>query len=237
MSVKNNLEIILNELKQNSQIVNDNDFQNFIKEIVKAHHIYLLGKGRSGLIISAFANRLMHLGFSVSLVGEITSPHSKSGDLLIIGSGSGETPSLVSIAQTAKDEQVRVALITINENSTIASLADSIVVLPGASKLSGKSKQPMASAFEQLSFLVYEAIEYRRKNSELKIRVVKRNYIYYDELEMRQVQEMTYFTNLPKEEFEKRKMEDLYSKRWDIEVAYKTLKTQLELERNVSTNV
>ena len=49
------------------------------------------------------------------------------------------------------------------------------------------------------------------KNSELKIRVVKRNYIYYDELEMRQVQEMTYFTNLPKEEFEKRKIEDLYS--------------------------
>ena len=46
---------------------------------------------------------------------------------------------------------------------------------------------------------------------------------------MRQVQEMTYFTNLPKEEFEKRKIEDLYSKRWDIKVAYKTLKTQLEL--------
>ena len=54
---------------------------------------------------------------------------------------------------------------------------------------------------------------------------------------MRQVQEMTYFKNLPKEEFEKRKMEALYSKRLDIEVAYKTLKTQLELERNVSTNV
>lgn len=82
-----------------------------------------------------------------------------------------------------------------------------------------------------------EAIEYRRKNPELKIRVVKRNYIYYDRLGIRQVQEMTYFTNLPKEEFEKREIEELYSKRWDIEVAYKTLKTQLELERNVSTNV
>lgn len=33
MSVKNNLEIILNELKQNSQIVNDNDFQ----KIGRAH--------------------------------------------------------------------------------------------------------------------------------------------------------------------------------------------------------
>ena len=54
---------------------------------------------------------------------------------------------------------------------------------------------------------------------------------------MRQVQEMTYFTNLPKEEFEHRKTDDLYSKRWDIKVAYKTLQTQFELERNVSTNV
>lgn len=158
MSIQNNFKIILNELKQNSQNVNDNDFQSFIKEIVKAHHIYLLGKGRSGLVISAFANRLMHLGFSVSLVGEITSPHTSAGDLLIIGSGSGETPSLVSIAQIAKKEKIRLALITTNEKSTIASLADSIVVLPGASKLSGKSKQPMGTAFEQLSFLAYDAI-------------------------------------------------------------------------------
>ena len=32
MSVKNNLEIILNELKQNIQIVNDNDFQILLKK-------------------------------------------------------------------------------------------------------------------------------------------------------------------------------------------------------------
>lgn len=158
MSVKNNVEAILNELKQNSQQIDDCYFKDFIEEILQAQHIFLLGKGRSGLVISAFANRLMHLGLSVSLVGEISSPHTKPGDLLVIGSGSGETTSLISLAQTAKKGNVRIALLTTNERSTLASLADSIVVLPGASKLVGGSKQPMASAFEQLSFLVYDAI-------------------------------------------------------------------------------
>ena len=82
-----------------------------------------------------------------------------------------------------------------------------------------------------------EAIEHRKQNPELRIRVVKRGYIYYDHNGMRHIQEMIYFTNLSKEEFEKREIEDLYSKRWDIEVAYKTMKTQLELERNVSAHV
>lgn len=82
-----------------------------------------------------------------------------------------------------------------------------------------------------------EAIEYRKENPVLKIRVIKRNYIYFDKYGNRQGQEMIYFTNLPKKEFERREIEDLYSKRWDLEVAYKTLKTQLELERNVSANV
>lgn len=50
-------------------------------------------------MIRAFANRLLHLGYSVSLVGEISSPHTKSGDLFLIGSGSGETTSLVNQAK------------------------------------------------------------------------------------------------------------------------------------------
>ena len=82
-----------------------------------------------------------------------------------------------------------------------------------------------------------EATEYRIKQPKLKIRVVKRNYIFFDKYGKKHIQEMTYFTNLSKDEFEKREIEELYSKRWDIEVAYKILKTQLELERNVSRNV
>lgn len=158
MSVKENISFILNELNDNSRFVNNQDLLDLINEILDANHIFLSGKGRSGLVISAFANRLMHLGLSISLVGEISSPHAKKGDLFIIGSGSGETESLVSLANVAKSVGMKIALITTAPGSSLAKLADIVVVLPGASKCLGKSIQPMASAFEQLSFVVYDAI-------------------------------------------------------------------------------
>ena len=116
-------------------------------------------QGRSGVAIRAFTNRLMHLGFSVSNIGEITTPHSAPGDLLIIGSGSGETESLISLAKKAQKGGVEIAVITMDENSTIAKMAKVVVVLPGVSpKLKNKgisitSTQPMGSAFEQMMFL------------------------------------------------------------------------------------
>ena len=106
----------------------------------------------------------MHLGFSVSNIGEITTPHSAPGDLLIIGSGSGETESLISLAKKAQKGGVEIAVITMDENSTIAKMAKVVVVLPGVSpKLKNKgisitSTQPMGSAFEQMMFLTYDGI-------------------------------------------------------------------------------
>jgi 6-phospho-3-hexuloisomerase len=164
MSIKHYIEDILEELTKNAQYIDDENLNGLINAIKNSNRIYLTGKGRSGLAISAFANRLMHLGLSVSLIGEITVPHTKENDLLIIGSGSGETESLVSLAKKAKKVGLRVALITMDSQSTIAKLADIIIVLPGVSpKLKNKgidikSMQPMGAAFEQISFLTYDAL-------------------------------------------------------------------------------
>lgn len=158
MSVIHNINSILEELKGIVELIDYTDFQCFIDKIIQAKHIFLTGKGRSGLMISAFANRLMHLGFSVSFIGDVSSPHTQEGDLLIIGSGSGETESLISLASIAKKEKINIALLTTDAKSSLAYLANSVIVLPGASKLSGKSIQPMATAFEQLSLIVYDAI-------------------------------------------------------------------------------
>ena len=46
----------------------------------------------------------MHLGYTVYFVGEPTTPSIQEGDLLILGSGSGNTASLVSNAKKAKDQ-------------------------------------------------------------------------------------------------------------------------------------
>jgi 6-phospho-3-hexuloisomerase len=95
-------------------------------------------------------------------VGEISCPRTTKGDLLILGSGSGTTPSLVALAKKAKKNGVTLALLTMDKESEIAMLADVVVVLPGVSpKLKENnltSIQPMSSAFEQISFLTYDGI-------------------------------------------------------------------------------
>lgn len=162
-AVTGRLRAIVDELARNVGLIDERQLAEAVRDLVAARHVFLAGVGRSGVAISGFANRLLHLGKSVSLVGEITSPHSQPGDLLVVGSGSGETPSLVALARKARAAGLRILLITMDAGSTIAQLADLVVVLPGASpKLRGAaavaSIQPMGSAFEQLSFLTYDAI-------------------------------------------------------------------------------
>lgn len=159
-----NVRAILAELTRNAEQIAADGFSALLDDIVAAKRIYLAGAGRSGLVIRAFANRLMHLGFDVHVIGDVTTPFAKAGDLLIIGSGSGETQSLVAMAQKAKKNSLRVALLTMAPGSTIARLADAICVLPGASpkvqvgEPQQASVQPMGSGFEQLSLIVYDAV-------------------------------------------------------------------------------
>ena len=163
MAVQSNVSHILNELAHNARQIDESQAQALIAQIRSAKHIFLQGAGRSGIAIRAFANRLLHLGFSVSLVGEISSPHSRPGDLLIIGSGSGETASLKALALNAVERGVDVALITLKADSGIGRLAKCVLVLPGTVKTDNarsaeRFSQPMGSAFEQLCFITCDAM-------------------------------------------------------------------------------
>ena len=64
--MKNYTLDILAELTQNGQRIDTNEIAHFVEQIKQANHIFLNGAGRSGIAIRAFANRLMHIGFSVS---------------------------------------------------------------------------------------------------------------------------------------------------------------------------
>lgn len=159
MSVKKHTQKIIEELSFFVDYENDEELDQLVEVILTAKKIFLSGAGRSGVAIKGFTNRLLHLGLTVSLVGEISCPRTTKGDLLILGSGSGTTPSLVALA---KKNGVTLALLTMDKESEIAKLADVIVVLPGVSpKLKENnltSIQPMGSAFEQISFLTYDGI-------------------------------------------------------------------------------
>ena len=131
--------------------------------IIKAPHIFLAGAGRSGLVMRCFAMRLMHLGFSVFVVGETTTPAISEGDLLLIGSASGETGSLVLFARQAAKQKAGLALITALPESTLGKLAQVKVqinapVLGHPPQAGSVSIQPMGSLFEQCLLLLLDGM-------------------------------------------------------------------------------
>jgi 6-phospho-3-hexuloisomerase len=123
--------------------------------------VFVAGAGRSGLVLRMAAMRLMHLGLTVHVAGDTTTPAIGAGDLLLVASGSGTTSGVVKSAETASKVGARIAAFTTNPQSPLASLADAVVVIPAAQKTdhgSTVSTQYAGSLFEQVLLLATEAI-------------------------------------------------------------------------------
>ena len=110
------ISINLNEIDQEQA-------KNFCSRVMRSKRIFVAGTGRSGQVAGAFAMRLMHLGFNTFVVGEITTPPIRKRDLLICVTGSGETRSMVSVAETAVEKKAVVFAITSNRKSSVGKLA------------------------------------------------------------------------------------------------------------------
>lgn len=163
MNTQNLLQSILMELTENANQISQEEMVKFAEAIRDASRIFVAGAGRSGFAARAFANRLMHLGLTVYFVSEPTTPAIGEGDVLVIGSGSGETGSLVVMAKKAVEKGAKVITVTIHPEASIGSMAEAYICIPGATPKSQmadtmKSVQPMGNAFEQLSWLVYDAV-------------------------------------------------------------------------------
>lgn len=128
--VKDSMRLMIEEVASLIDKMSDEKTEEFLSELVKDRTIYVAGAGRSGLIGRAFAMRLMHLGLDSYVVGETVTPAMEKGDLVILFSGSGETNSVVDIAETAKSLGGFICLITSREKSRISDIADCKIVLP-----------------------------------------------------------------------------------------------------------
>lgn len=107
-----------------------------IKTILKSDSIFIVGSGRSKLIGEAFAMRLMHLGFDVHVVGDVTTPAVSRTDCLVAISGSGETKIVTTAAEIAQDVGAIVVGITTNTNSTLGKHLNVTI------EMESKSKEP-----------------------------------------------------------------------------------------------
>ncbi len=149
----------LHELEENVAKVNPGQVESLIRRILSANKIYVAGAGRSRLMLQAFAMRLMHLGFRAYVVGEIATPAVEPGDLVIMGTGSGETESLVVMARKVKKLGVELAVITIYPDSRVGSQADLVLQINGKSgkvATTNTSVQPGGNLFEQSMLILLD---------------------------------------------------------------------------------
>ncbi|WP_289063740.1 6-phospho-3-hexuloisomerase [uncultured Zobellia sp.] len=159
--VESALNTIINEHIKLIHTISYSEIAKLIPAITNAEHIFIMGAGRTGLMMKAAAMRLMHLGYKVHVVGETTAPAIEKGDVLIAGSGSGTTSGIVRAAETAKKVGASVLCFTTNADSRLALLADHTVTIPAAQKQERNetiSKQYAGSLFEQSLLLVFDAL-------------------------------------------------------------------------------
>jgi 6-phospho 3-hexuloisomerase len=133
-TVKECMVSILDHVRSYIDRIRDDDIDLMIKTLLKARKIFIMGAGRSGLVGRAFGMRLMHLDLDVHVVGETTTPAFTEEDVLITISGSGGTNSVITSARVVKERGGKVVAITSYPSSTLATMADCIVIVKGRTK-------------------------------------------------------------------------------------------------------
>lgn len=159
---KENVDIVLSECQKILMAVSEEDTKVLIDKIMSAEKVFFVGVGRVMLSLKAVAKRLAHIGIDTHIVGEITEPAIKRGDVLIAASGSGESIFPKEIAKKAKALGAEVIMIGSNRESTLATVADYMVRVPTNTKMKFAdeiaSQQIMTSLFEQFLLLYGDII-------------------------------------------------------------------------------
>jgi 6-phospho-3-hexuloisomerase len=151
-------KLILDRLSAILSVTDKSQAQKLKDLIDDAGRIFVGGAGRSGLVSRFFAMRLVHSGYNVNMVGEIVTPAAKSGDLLVVISGSGGTKTLLPILETAKSKGAKIAVISQKLSSAMADMADLTVQVGNDDAFPLTKGMPMGSQFELATLLYLEAV-------------------------------------------------------------------------------
>jgi|SRR5699024_6664960 len=162
MKYKSAQEKIVAELSDSLGSISEDEVQELVKMIKSADKVFFVGVGRVLLSLQAIAKRLAHIGIDTIVVGQITEPAITEKDLLIVGSGSGESTFPLAIAKKAKSYNSSVSHIGSNPDSSMNSYSDHFVRIPVQTKLNRdgevQSIQPMTSLFEQSLLLLGDTV-------------------------------------------------------------------------------
>ncbi len=110
---------ILQELQECLSSGSTAEFAMIGQLIDQAEKIFVAGMGRTGYVMKGFTMRLEQAGYEAYWIGDTNTPAAGKGDLLILGSGSGETETLKVYAKKAKELQIPIIVFTTCRESSL----------------------------------------------------------------------------------------------------------------------
>jgi len=152
------IELYRNEIMNSFESINVHDLDGLAEKILQTKRIFLLGKGRTGLVVKMLAMRLAQLGISTFVIGDPTTPAVGQGDVLILASGSGETAGILSAAKKAIEVNASVIAVTHHSHSSLARIVENCVCIP-LSYTQNTSSAPKVLAgtlFEQVLLVFFD---------------------------------------------------------------------------------
>lgn len=166
------MRLIVENLDEIIDRLDRETIRDMVQKILQGERVFVMGAGRSGLVAKAFAMRLMHLGFSVYVVGETTTPAVRPQDIMIAISGSGETHSIADLGKIVKDIGSTLITVTSKKESTLGRISDVAMILPSKTKndldaggylernIRGdyKNLPPLGTSFEITSLIFLDSI-------------------------------------------------------------------------------
>lgn len=161
MDMRDCTALVVGEVRNVVDGVDSAALEELARAISRARRVFFAGAGRSLLMLRAFAMRLMHLGFTVYIVSDVTTPAIAPDDLLVIGSASGETGTMKVVADRAASIGCHLAVLTIHAQSILGRRGNLLVTVPAATDkvASGfASRQPGGSSFEQSILLILDSV-------------------------------------------------------------------------------
>lgn len=161
--MKRYVDRVLEEIRAVTARTKVDSVGGLIDALARCRRVYIAGVGRSGLVVKAFGQRLMHLGFEVHLAEEITAPAIGRKDALVCCSGTGRTQIVLYLARKARSIGAKVVSFTARAKSPLGRLTDVLVELPapletGRARGGARTVQPARSLFEQVLLVYLDAL-------------------------------------------------------------------------------
>ena len=139
--------------------VSQDEIDAMTQAILDAKRVFVAGFGRAGNNVKILSMNCSQAGMETFVCGDNSTPSIHEGDILVIGSGSGTTKTMVILAEKAKKYGATLGLISGNADSIIGKMADVNIVIPRTMPKPGGKPEDRGGSFYHVMQMVCDCIQ------------------------------------------------------------------------------